>query len=80
MKMLIIKSESILSQEYRKRSIKELGECIENGIMFLDPSLSYEVVEFDSLTLNNALMGHIPNKTSRRDIINKNKRLNELRK
>lgn len=48
MKTLVIKINTLCTEEKRKEIFKEIAEGIKIGVLVLDPPLDYEVVEYDS--------------------------------
>lgn len=78
MKTLIIKYDMILDGEHVKMLSDTVAHGIRNGFMVLGPEFTYEVVEYDSLVVEEAKARR--EKPLRRDLVEKFRRINEERK
>ena len=52
MKLLILKTDAILNKDIERDLKSSLANGIRDGVILLDGAVNYEVVEFDSLTLD----------------------------
>lgn len=48
MKLLVVKTNAVLRSDVRKKVVEDFDKCLSTGLLFLDGSADYEVVEFDS--------------------------------
>ena len=48
MKLLVVKTDAVLRSDVYKKVVADLDKCLSTGLLFLDGSADYEVVEFDS--------------------------------
>lgn len=74
MKVLILKTDTILSVEERQKIAESLHVGIRDGVVFLDGNYTYEVAEFDSIVYDQESI-MVPKKK-----YDKNKRINEMRR
>ena len=56
MKLLILKTDMVISDSECERYKESLRKGIKDGVIFLDGAINYEVVEFDSITLDGAVI------------------------
>ena len=65
MKTLVIKMNTSCTEEKRKEIFKEIAEGIKIGVLVLDPTLDYEVVEHDSYLTDIPSINRIIDKTTK---------------
>ena len=68
MKLLIFKTDAMLSADARKSITESLHTGITDGVVFVDGTYTYEVVEFDSINYDGQCI-EVPKKGSKSDII-----------
>ena len=56
MKLLILKTDMALPENVKEMYKNSLAMGLTDGVIFLDGAINYEVVEFDSLTLDGAVI------------------------
>lgn len=56
MKLLILKTDMALPENVKEMYKKSLAMGLTDGVIFLDGAINYEVVEFDSITLDGAVI------------------------
>ena len=79
MKLLIFKTDHVLSADDRHKIVKDLHTGIADGVLFIDGTYTYEVVEFDSINFNNSMLVTPKEKMSRRDLIRRNEDWKRMR-
>lgn len=70
MKLLIFKLDGFIDEGQRKNIYDALHRGIEDGVVFVDGAMKYEVVEFDSIRFD--LNKQQVSKKSRRDLLKRN--------